>query len=121
MKTQKEVVWEGSSLEDLKKFPKDIVKEFGHEILRLQKNEPPFDSKSMSSIGSGVYELRQKDKNGWYRVIYYTKVKNSVNILHSFTKKSNKTPKADLEMATKRLKNLKAREQEKKQKANKAK
>lgn len=117
MKSLKDVVWEGSSLEDLKKFPKDIVKEFGHEILRLQKNEAPFDSKSMGSIGSGVYELRQKDKNGWYRVIYYTKVKESVNILHSFTKKSTKTPKLDLELATKRLKNLKAREQEKKRKA----
>jgi phage-related protein len=44
-------------------------------------------------------------------------VKDSVNILHSFTKKSNKTPKLDLDLATKRLKNLKAREQEKKRKA----
>ncbi len=64
----------------------------------------------MSSITSGVFELRDRDQNGWYRVIYYTKLKDKVFVLHSFVKKSRKTPKRDIKLASERLKKLLARE-----------
>ena len=79
------------------------------------------DSRPMKSIAQGVYELRDRDNKTWYRVIYYIKVKDTVYILHSSTKKSAKTPKGDLATATERLKSLKQRLQQEKNDANKKK
>jgi phage-related protein len=60
----------------------------------------------MKSIGKGVFELRTRDKRSWYRVIYFTKVAGRIYILHSFEKKSAKTPKKDLDLAKQRLKDV---------------
>lgn len=119
----KKVVWEGDSLDVLKEFPDDIKQDIGSDLRRLQIGEAPLDSKPMKSIAQGVYELRDRDEKTWYRVIYYikVKVKDTVYILHSFTKKTGKTPKGDLNIATERLKNLKSRLQQEKKDANKKK
>ena len=108
-KKEKEVVWEGSSLVDLRAFPDDVKVNLGGELRRLQEGANPLDSKPMTTVGKGVYELRDRDTKGWYRVIYYTKVKNKIHVLHSFVKKSAKTPQKDLNRAEGRLKDLKAR------------
>jgi phage-related protein len=109
MQKDKEVIWEGDSLKELKKFPDKVKVNIGGDLRRLQEGKAPLDSKPMTSIGSGVYELRDSDSNGWYRTIYYTKFKERIYILHSFVKKSAKTPRKDLNLADERLKNVKAR------------
>ena len=111
---EKKVIWEGDSLEKLKEFPDVIKQDIGADLRRLQIGEAPLDSKPMKSIAQGVYELRDADVKSWYRVIYYIKIKETVYVLHSFTKKSSKTPKTDLNTATERLKNLKKRIQQEK-------
>ena len=112
--SDKVVIWEGDSLEVLKEFPEDIKQNIGLDLRRVQTGLAPLDSKPMKSIDKGVYELRDSDKSNWYRVIYFTKIKDTVYILHSFTKKTKKTPQKELSLATERLKNLKARLQEEK-------
>jgi len=57
----------------------------------------------MKSIGKGVFELKEQDKAGWYRVIYTIEIKNKIYVLHSFKKQSAKTSKQDLEIAKARL------------------
>src|SRR5688500_18136714 len=99
-----EVAWEGDSLEVLRTFPKAIREDLGADIRRLQMGEKPLGSRPMKSIGQGVYELRQMDENGWYRVIYLSKVGKRLHILHSFVKKSRKTSQNDLGVASHRLK-----------------
>lgn len=115
----KKVIWEGDSLEKLKEFPDGIKQDIGADLRRLQIGGAPLDSKPMKSIAQGVYELRDSDRRSWYRVIYYIKIKETVYVLHSFTKKSSKTPKADLNIATERLKNLKKRIQQEKKNGKK--
>ncbi len=61
----------------------------------------------MKSIGAGVFELKEQDQRGWYRVIYTLQVKDKIYLLHCFKKQSAKTPKTDLELAQKRLKQIK--------------
>lgn len=66
----------------------------------------------MTSIGPGVYELRESDVSddrSWYRVIYFSKVVDTIYILHCFEKKTNKTSKPDIETAKLRLKRVRAR------------
>ena len=58
----------------------------------------------MKSIGAGVFELKEQDHQGWYRVIYTVQIKNLIYVLHSFKKQNAKTSKPDLELSKKRLK-----------------
>ena len=112
-----EVVWEGDSLEVLRTFPKAIREDLGADIRRLQMGAKPLNSRPMKSIGLRVFELRQTDENGWYRVIYLSKTGTQLYILHSFVKKSRKTSRNDLMIASNRLKNVKARLLEEKRNA----
>ena len=60
----------------------------------------------MSSIGSGVREIRIRDEAGAFRVIYIAKFTEAVYVLHCFQKKTEKTAKADLDLARKRYREL---------------
>ena len=60
----------------------------------------------MTSIGSGVKEVRIKDDSGAYRVIYVATFVEAVFVLHAFQKKSQRTPKRDIDLAAQRFKEL---------------
>lgn len=51
----------------------------------------PDDFKYMPTIGQGVVEIRLKDSQGIYRVIYTAKFAKTVYVLHAFVKKTQKT------------------------------
>ena len=59
------------------------------------------------ALNDGLFELRLKSKEGIARVFYCTKVGKKIVMLHSFTKKSQKIPKKELNIALKRLKEVK--------------
>ena len=59
------------------------------------------------AFGDGLFELRLKGAEGIARVFYGTLVGRRIVILHSFIKKSRKTPRRELEMAERRLKEVK--------------
>jgi len=102
----KEVVWLGDSKAVISEFSAKIREDLGFELYRLQQGKPPLKSRPMKSIGTGVFELKEQDQSGWYRVIYTLQVKNKIYVLHCFKKQSAKTPKADLELAQRRLKQI---------------
>lgn len=116
-----EVVWEGDCLDVVRSFPKPVREDLGADIRRLQVGERPLNSRPMPSIAQRVYELRQMDENGWYRVIYLGKVGNRLHMLHAFVKKSAKTSRNDLAIAAARLKAVNARLMEEKRDAKKRK
>lgn len=100
----------------VRSFPKAVRAQLGIELFRLQCGEMPLDSKPMKSIGQGVFELRDRDTSGWYRLIYLTKMAETVYALHGFVKRSAKTPAKDLAIARNRLKALRMRLQREKEK-----
>jgi len=102
------VSWEGDSREVLRSFPENITRELGQDLFRVQTGEKPLDSRPMKSIGMGVFELRQMDSKGCYRLIYLKKIADRVFVLHSFTKKTAKTSPRDLNVAKRRLKEVQA-------------
>jgi phage-related protein len=89
-------------------------------VLRLQLGEKPLSSRPMQSIGKGVFELRQVDDRGGYRVIYLQRIGNRLHVLHSLVKKSAKTPAKDLRIASDRLKEVRERLQKEKKDAKNA-
>ena len=60
----------------------------------------------MNTVGQGVKEIRIRDAAGAFRVIYVAKFADAVYMLHCFQKKSQKTSKADLDLASKRYRDL---------------
>ena len=58
-------------------------------------------------MGDGLFELRLKGAQGIARVFYCTLIGKCIVILHSFVKKTDKTPAKELTMAHKRMKECK--------------
>lgn len=60
----------------------------------------------MTTIGTGVMELRVWDEAGTFRVVYVARLADAVYVLHCFQKKTQQTAKRDIDLARKRLKDL---------------
>ncbi len=103
---KKPVEFLGSSLDDLRDFPETARKEAGSQIRRVQYGDEADDWKLMPTIGAGVNEIRIRDDGDQFRVIYIAKLAEAVFVLHCFQKKTQKTAKHDLELATKRHREL---------------
>jgi phage-related protein len=54
-------------------------------------------------MGDGLFEIRAKGKEGIGRAFFCTTVGSTIMILHAFIKKTQKTPHRDLELARRRL------------------
>lgn len=74
----------------------DLMIEFG----------PNLGMPHTKALEKGLFELRVKSKEGIARVFYCTRVKNRIVMLHHYVKKSQKTPKKELQLAMKRMKEV---------------
>jgi phage-related protein len=106
MPDPKPVEFRGSALDDLRSFPLSARREAGHQIDQLQNGHEPDDYKPMTTVGPGVKEIRIRDAAGAFRVMYVAKFADAVYVLHCFQKKTVKTSKTDLDLATKRYRDL---------------
>ncbi len=93
----------GDSLDVLKSFPSGVKSDLGFALDKIQRGEIPPIARRMASIGAGAWELKESDERAWYRVIYLSKIGDSIYVLHSFEKKSRKTDQRDLDKAQERL------------------
>ena len=103
--TLKPVVWLGSSRAVVHAFPRLARRAIGRDLMAIQRGFQPTDSKPMSSVGSGVVELRVHT-GGEFRVIYVAKHVESVYVLHAFEKRTQRTRQGDIELARARLRGL---------------
>jgi phage-related protein len=63
-------------------------------------------SRPMPEVGVGVEELRIRDEAGIYRTFYFKKSRRGILIPHAFAKKTQKTPRHEIELARRRLKEM---------------
>ena len=73
---------------------------------RVQRGLEPDDWKPLIAVGKGVKEIRIWDEAGTFRVVYVAKLEDAVYVLHCFQKKTQRTSKADIELAADRYKSL---------------
>lgn len=59
------------------------------------------------AFGEGLFELRLKSTEGIARVFYCTLIGKRIVMLHSFIKKSQKTPLTEVRIAEARMKEIK--------------
>jgi phage-related protein len=94
----------GSSREDLRAFPRQARREIGYQSENVQEGVDPDDWKPMSTVGSGVREIRVRESSGTFRCIYLATRPEGIYVLHCFQKKTQKTSRQDLDLAARRFK-----------------
>jgi phage-related protein len=95
----KPVIFMGRSLRVMRGFSADARHEVGHQLDKVQRGLQPSDWKPLALIGQGVRELRIRELDGIYRVIYIAKFQEAIYVLHAFQKKTQRTNSLDLEVA----------------------
>lgn len=88
----------------LLELPKDDRRTIGHDIKTVQFGWP-LGMPLVRKLEKGLWEARSNVSNGIARVLF-TVVRTEMVLLHGFIKKSQKTPKPDLETARQRLKDI---------------
>jgi phage-related protein len=99
----KRIFWLGGSKDDLLQFPPSVVDDAGYQLFRVQSGLEPTNWKPMKAIGAGVKEIRIRDSDGAFRIVYLATRPEGVYVLHCFQKKTGKTDQADIDLARTRL------------------
>jgi phage-related protein len=102
----KSVEFRATTLDDLRDFPRGARREVGHQIDQVQQGRDRDDWKPMPTVGQGVREIRIRHEDGAFRVIYVTRFAETIYVLHCFRKQTQKTRKADLDLAARRYRDL---------------
>jgi phage-related protein len=93
--------------EEVLQLPAGFVARFLRYAERMEIHGPDLGMPHTRAMGEGLFELRLKAAEGIARVFYCTVVGRKIVILHQFTKKSEKTPRKELEIAKRRMKEVK--------------
>ena len=97
-----EAVYEGT-----KKLPRKIAVRFLKLLEIIEEQGPNLGMPHTRPMGDGLFEIRVKAAEGIGRIFYCTLIKKEIVILHSFVKKTQKTPQKELDIAYKRLSEIK--------------
>ena len=88
-------------------FPKGILANFIHIAEMIEQFGPALGKPYTAPMGNGLFEIRAKGKEGIGRSLYCMVKGQEIVILNSFIKKTQKTPKKELDLAKKRMNEVK--------------
>lgn len=93
--------------EDILELPDTLAARYIVLTRRMVAVGPNLGEPHTKAFGSGLFELRLKGAEGIARVFFCTVVGRRIVMLHSFVKKSAKTPAKELDVAETRMKEIK--------------
>lgn len=96
---EKEIRWVGSAYDDLLAFPVEARQQAGFQLGKVQAGLEPDDWKSFDDVGPGTREIRLREVDGAFRVMYVAKFEEAVYVLHCFQKKAQATSLKDKRIA----------------------
>ncbi len=85
-------------------MPDGFLSRFVRYAERMEIYGPDLGMPHTRAMGEGLFELRLKAAEGIARVFYCTVVNRNIVFLHSFVKKTDKTPPRELKVARQRMK-----------------
>ena len=88
-------------------MPAGFLARFLRYAERMEVYGPDLGMPHTRAMGGGLYEIRLKASEGIARVFYCTLIGRRIVMLHQFIKKSKKTPPKELEVARRRMKEMK--------------
>ena len=94
-------------LEQIFELPLSLQARYIVLTQRMVEYGPHLGLPHTDSFGGGLFELRLKGAEGIARVFFCTMVRKEIVMLHSFIKKSQKTPDKELKLAKLRMREFK--------------
>ncbi len=88
-------------------FPKGILASFLYIAEMMEEYGPALGMPHTAPMGAGLFEIRAKGMECIGRSFFCTIKGQEIIILHYFIKKSQKTPKKEIDLARKRMKEVK--------------
>ena len=98
----KKLTWLADSRSNVKLFPAGVQDDIGYALFAAQLGELSPKAKPLHGLGSGVMEIAANDA---------VSTRDSIYVIHAFQKKSKAgiaTPKSEIEVVQKRLKQLRS-------------
>ena len=93
--------------EEIMNLPVTLQARFIGLTDRMMEHGPNLGLPHTDAFGGGLFELRLKGAEGIARVFFCLIVKQQIVMLHSFMKKTQKTPDKELKLAKQRMKEFK--------------
>ncbi|HEY2546792.1 MAG TPA: type II toxin-antitoxin system RelE/ParE family toxin [Candidatus Acidoferrum sp.] len=103
----KPVRWVGTSLRDLRSFPRSVRSDIGQALFAAQQGNTDPAAKPLRGFGgASVMEIVATQQGNAWRAVYTVRFDDAIYVLHVFQKKSTKgiaTPAREMELVRKRL------------------
>ena len=87
-------------------FPAGILANLLHILELIEEFGPALGKPHTAPLGEGLFEIRAKGREGIGRAFFCTVKGREIIILHSFVKKTQRTPRKELEKARRRLQEI---------------
>ena len=101
-----DIEWLGDSYDVVYGYSKPVRKSIGSELRLLQSGARPIHARPLKTVGRGVWEIKVREKEGQFRVVYLVRRRDRIYVLNAFQKKTRRTPKQEIELAKKRFKEI---------------
>ena len=85
-------------------FPDGILANLLHILELIEQSGPMIGMPYTAPLGKGLFEIRAKGKEGIGRSLFCTVKGQEIIILNSFIKKTQKSPRKEIEIARRRMK-----------------
>jgi phage-related protein len=109
----RQLVFVGSSQDDLREFPEQARTEAGHALWLAEQGRKHESAVPLKGFGgASVLEIRIAEDGDAYRAVYTVALADAVYVLHCFQKKSKTgivTSQRDIDLIKQRLKEATAR------------
>ncbi len=93
--------------EEISTLPAGIQARYIHLTERMRHYGANLGMPHTKALKEGLFELRMKSKEGIGRIFYCTLLGKKIVMLHTFIKKSQKTPQKELKIAISRMNEVK--------------
>ncbi|MGD9954357.1 MAG: type II toxin-antitoxin system RelE/ParE family toxin [Burkholderiales bacterium] len=91
--------YSGDVQEEILSLPDTLAARYIVLTRRMVALGPNLGEPHTKAFGEGLFELRLKGAEGIARVFFCTLIGRRIVMLHSFIKKSNRTPRRELDIA----------------------
>src|SRR5579862_1729964 len=88
------LLWVASSMRDYRGFPPPVQDHLGFALFLAQTGQHPPAAKPLKGLPGGTVELVEDFAGDTYRTVYTVRFKAAVYVLHAFKKKSKRGPRS---------------------------
>src|SRR5246500_4138741 len=103
----KPIRWMGTSLEDLRSFPREVRVEIGQALYTAQEGKTDPAARPLKGFGgASVLEIVSSHHGNAWRAVYTVRFQDAIYVLQVFQKKSTKgiaTPTREIDLIKQRL------------------